>query len=560
MRRGREWLLPSSGHEAQNPPQSRGGRSDGGLRDRAGRRGNPERARFGERGARGGEPGRLETARPARRGVFADRRHRRSGRVPRPARPRACQRHRAARPAGRGALSFAACDLQGRPRCARLVRAPAGPEGGQAHVPAARWLAAHDRGPGLARHSRCVGGPHPSSAAMRPPGSRTCWPRGRPSTRSCCSMARGSRSRPRPRAPFSMRGRTSPELGRDAPAWFAHLLAPRAAKHTFLLLDGSRLTIEAQASRAILDAWEDLTRLMALVVTMLVLVNGLAFWLIDRALAPFPIIVNGLERIKRGELTFRLPPLPGSEAQAIGAAFNRMAQAVEDNVQAERKAREAETRLEERREMALVVEQRVEEERRSIAHELHDELGESVTVIRSLAQAIVGQTREPAMRDAARLISEEAARLYDAMHGLIPRLMPVSLDTLGLAETLENLVRDWQRRHPSIVLSLRHDLPADLGPSVTLAAYRVVQEGLINALRHAKASHVDIQLDSTPARMRITVADDGVGLDPGWSRPGHFGLRGLAERVERLGGVFSVGNREPRGVCLTAEIPLAAAG
>jgi two-component system, NarL family, sensor histidine kinase UhpB len=346
------------------------------------------------------------------------------------------------------------------------------------------------------------------------------------------------------------------KAGRDAPAWFAQLLSPRTARHTFPLPDGAQLTIEAQASRAILDAWDDLTRLLALAVTMLVLVNGLAFWSVDRALSPFPVIVSGLERIKHGELAYRLPPLAGAEAHAIGAAFNRMAQAVEDNVQAERKAREAETRLEERREMALVVEQRVEEERRVIAHELHDEFGQSVTAIRSLAQAIVGQAGEPAMRDAARLISEEAARLYDAMHGLIPRLMPVSLDTLGLAETLENLVRDWQRRHPSIVLSLRHDLPADLGPSVTLAVYRVVQEGLINALRHAKAGRVDIDLRSTPERMSVRITDDGVGLDPDWSRPGHFGLRGLAERVERLGGAFRVRNREPHGVSLSAEIPL----
>ena len=349
------------------------------------------------------------------------------------------------------------------------------------------------------------------------------------------------------------------KAGRDAPAWFAQLLSPRTARRTFTLGDGAQLTVEAQASRAILDAWDDFTRLLALAGTMLVLVNGLAFWLIDRALAPFPVIVNGLERIKHGELTFRLPPLAGAEAHAIGSAFNRMAQAVEDNVQAERKAREAETRLEERREMALVVDQRVEEERRLIAHELHDEFGQSVTAIRSLAQAIVGQAGEAAMRDAARLISEEAARLYDAMHGLIPRLMPVSLDTLGLAETLENLVRDWQRRHPAIVLSLRHDLPADLGPSVTLAAYRVVQEGLINALRHAQAARVDIDLRSTPDQMSIRIADDGVGLHPDWSRPGHFGLRGLAERVERLGGAFLVRNREPHGVSLSADIPLAAA-
>jgi two-component system sensor histidine kinase UhpB len=347
------------------------------------------------------------------------------------------------------------------------------------------------------------------------------------------------------------------KAGREPPEWFAHLLAPQAARHTFPLPGGVQLVIEAQPSRAILDAWDDITRLLASAAIMLIVVNGLAFWSVDRALAPFPVIAHGLDRIQRGELAFRLPPLPGPEARAIGAAFNRMAQAVEDNVQAERKAREAETRLEERREMALLVEQRVEEERRLIAHELHDEFGQSVTAIRSLALAIAAQSGEPAMSNAARLISDEAARLYDAMHGLIPRLMPVSLDTLGLAETLENLIRDWQRRYPSVELSLRHELPSDLGASVTLAAYRVVQEGLINALRHAQASHVEISLESAAQRMIIAVADDGVGLPAEWSRPGHFGLRGLAERVEHLGGVFNVGNREPHGVRLTAEIPLA---
>jgi two-component system sensor histidine kinase UhpB len=161
------------------------------------------------------------------------------------------------------------------------------------------------------------------------------------------------------------------------------------------------------------------------------------------------------------------------------------------------------------------------------------------------------------MRDAARLISEEAARLYDAMHGLIPRLVPVSLDTLGLAETLENLVRDWQRRNPGVALSLDHELPSDLGPSVTLAAYRVVQEGLINALRHAQATHVTIKLESQAGQMLVTVTDDGIGLPSSWSRPGHFGLRGLTERVEHLGGRLTVQNREPHGVCLIARIPLA---
>jgi two-component system, NarL family, sensor histidine kinase UhpB len=346
------------------------------------------------------------------------------------------------------------------------------------------------------------------------------------------------------------------KAGREAPRWFTRLLAPEPAQERFQLPAGMQLVIDAQPSRSILDAWDDLTRLVIIAAVTLAVVSGLAFWLVGRALAPFPVIVNGLERLQRGELTFRLPPLSGSEAHTIGSAFNRMAQAVEDNVRAEREAQEARTRLEERRELAQLVEQSIEEERRLIAHELHDEFGQSVTAIRSLAMAIAAQSQQPAMADAARLISAEAARLYDAMHGLIPRLAPPSLDSLGLAAALESLVADWQRRHLTPLLSLRHELPAELGGSVTLAAYRVVQEGLVNALRHAQAAHVTIAVTTSEGKLLVRVADDGVGLPEQWSLTGRFGLRGLRERVERLGGTLGVHNVEPHGVDLAAEIPL----
>ncbi len=224
---------------------------------------------------------------------------------------------------------------------------------------------------------------------------------------------------------------------------------------------------------------------------MLVLVNGLAFWIVERAVAP------------------------------------------------------------------VLIEQRLDEERRLIAHELHDEFGQSVTAIRSLAQAIVDQSSQPPMQEAARLISEEAARLYDAMHGLIPRLAPAALDTIGFSQALEGLVRDLQRRHPSVMLNLRQELAVNPGPDVSLAAYRVVQEGLINALRHASASQVDVELRAERRRITVTVTDDGVGLPKDWSRPGHYGLQGLGERVGHLGGKLTLRNCGTRGTVLAAEIPLA---
>jgi two-component system, NarL family, sensor histidine kinase UhpB len=348
------------------------------------------------------------------------------------------------------------------------------------------------------------------------------------------------------------------KAGREAPAWFQRLLAPESATETFALKGGLQLVVEAQSSRAVLDAWDEIVRLSALGAIMLVIVNGLAFWSVAHLFKPIPVITDGLERLQRGDLTYRLPPLAGSEANVIGTAFNRMAQAVEDKVKAERQARDAEARLEERREMASLADQRVEEERRLIAHELHDEFGQSVTAIRSLALAIAGQggVRDPATGEAARLISDEAARLYDAMHSLIPRLAPLSLDTLGLSASIDNLVRDWRRRHPGIAIDLEQQLPPDLGPSVTLAIYRVVQESLINALRHAQPSRVAISVQGDRERVRIAVADDGVGLPTDWARPGHFGLRGLADRVAQLGGTLTVGNQQERGVLLSAEIPL----
>jgi len=346
------------------------------------------------------------------------------------------------------------------------------------------------------------------------------------------------------------------KAGREAPAWFARLLSPPVEKDTFVLRGGVQLVVESEPSRAVLDAWDHIVRLSLVGGLMLVSVNLLVFASLARVLRPIPVVTAGLERLERGELSYRLPPLSDDEMRIIGAAFNRMAQAVEDKVKAERQARDAESRLEERREMASLADQRVEEERRLIAHELHDEFGQSVTAIRSLAQAIATGADGERTVEAARLISEEAARLYDAMHSLIPRLAPPSLDTLGLAAALENLVRDWQHRHPSVVIGLEHHLPADLGPSVTLALYRVVQEGLVNALRHAHAAHIDIRVEVDGERLCAQVTDDGVGLPVDWARPGHYGLRGLAERLRQLHGDCSVAARAEGGTRLRAEIPL----
>lgn len=347
------------------------------------------------------------------------------------------------------------------------------------------------------------------------------------------------------------------KAGREAPNWFARLLLPDVAPQSFLLGDGARLEVEANPSRAVLDAWDDFLQLLAIGGVAFVLLNVLIFWLLRRTLAPLPTIASGLRRIEQGDLSHRLPRMPDQETQSIGSAFNRMAEAVEQKWQAERAANEARASLAHNRELAQLVEQRLEEERRAIARELHDEFAQSVTAIRSLAVAIAGRTQDdPHSLQAAQTIAREAATLYDSMHSLIPRLAPIALDTLGLAETLQGLIAEWQRRHPDIKMTLQYALDTELGPSATLTIYRTVQEALINAIRHANASNIVVEVNVEADRVRVRVLDDGQGLPADWTRPGHFGLRGLRERVTMLGGTLLVRNAAERGVEVIAEIAL----
>lgn len=347
------------------------------------------------------------------------------------------------------------------------------------------------------------------------------------------------------------------KAGRKAPAWFERWLMPQTPPHVVELHDGSRLIVEANASRAILDGWDDGIQLLWAGGLAFVAINALVFWLVGRAVAPLPVIAEGLRRIEDGELEHRLPPLRGQEAAAIGAAFNRMAESVQERWRAERKVREAEARLEERRELDRLIEERLNEERQLIARELHDEFAQSVTAIRTLAVVVAGQqSSDSRAGEAARLISAEAGRLYDAMHGLIPRLAPLALDTLSLAETLEGFVKEWRRRHGSLEFQLRHELPGEINASVSLAIYRIVQEGVTNAVRHAQPKRIDIEIRAESDRVVVRVCDDGIGLPQDWADRGRFGLRGLRERVAKLDGEFTVHNRAHGGVELFAAIPL----
>lgn len=368
---------------------------------------------------------------------------------------------------------------------------------------------------------------------------------------------------------FNARGETiytsppSPyKAGRDAPAWFERLIAPPVSDQSIAFPDG-RIVIRANASRAVIDAWDQLVVMSVAALALLAVLNAVVYLWVGRTVRPFGDIVAALGRIEAGQLDVKLMPLHGTEAAAIGAAFNRMVDGIGARIEAERRAAQAESELSDRRDLARWIDRHLEQERKLIARELHDELGQSVTGIRSLALSVAQRTeaKDPQAAQAARVIAEESSRLYDAMHGLIPRLAPLVLDVFGLGDALRDLVERTRVAQPQAQVELQARLSElQLGTEATLALYRAAQEGVTNALRHGQAQHIAIALRADEGGALLTIDDDGRGLAPGWRERAehdgdHYGLRWLNERVEVLGGRLSIDNRTPRGVRLQVWLP-----
>jgi two-component system, NarL family, sensor histidine kinase UhpB len=204
-----------------------------------------------------------------------------------------------------------------------------------------------------------------------------------------------------------------------------------------------------------------------------------------------------------------------------------------------------------------------EEERKSLARELHDELGQYLNVIKLDAVAI----RDGRLSSAAGLHERAAGivancnHIHTALTALIRQLRPVGLDELGLGAALEHCIETWRSRLRGVQLDLRlaGDFE-DLSEAVTLTVYRVVQEGLNNVAKHASARNVRLQLERTQmdragaSLITITIADNGIGSDVAAPTPG-LGLIGMRERVAALAGQLEVTSSPGRGFELKARIP-----
>jgi signal transduction histidine kinase len=203
-----------------------------------------------------------------------------------------------------------------------------------------------------------------------------------------------------------------------------------------------------------------------------------------------------------------------------------------------------------------------EAERRRLARELHDELGQYLNAIKLDAVSLrQGLSSSEDVQAASQRITASVDHVHAAVGDMIGRLRPAALDDLGLAAALEACVDAWRQRLPraSLRLALEGDLE-DLGEVLNVAVFRLVQEALTNAVRHSGSGDISLAVRRAASAsgheaLCIRVVDHGCGADPSALRRG-FGLRGMRERVEGLKGRLQITTAPSEGFALEVELPV----
>lgn len=195
-----------------------------------------------------------------------------------------------------------------------------------------------------------------------------------------------------------------------------------------------------------------------------------------------------------------------------------------------------------------------EQERRHLAAELHDEVGQLLTGLNfQLDLATRGEKTAEALAAAKQIVHDLTARVRDLSH----RLRPSVLDDLGLAHALDWLA-DRFRRQSGLYVNLDHcGLEGPLSSAVETAAFRIVQEALTNVARHAGVATADVVVACDAGAVEIRVTDAGRGFDPRAVDPhATGGLSGMRERAEWLGGALQFDSAQGAGVRVVAHLPL----
>jgi two-component system, NarL family, sensor histidine kinase UhpB len=299
-------------------------------------------------------------------------------------------------------------------------------------------------------------------------------------------------------------------------------------------------------------AWTTIAPLFGISALLMMTLCVVAYFVIDRALRPTREILAGLNHLAKGDLTSRLPSFRLTELNRISEVFNALVS-------------DLSTASSERSELARKLVDAQECERRHIARELHDEIAQKLSALNALAACIriSAQHEGEGLEGEAKELEKMASALMISLRKTLAYLRPQEIDDLGLLQSLEGLVAG---HNESSAGRTRYMIEASgdvqqLRAETNAHVYRIIQEALNNASKHANARHVKVKLNQYANAGRkwigLAVTDDGTGPRPeNKQRPyAGSGLIGMRERVLALSGTFDAGPLPGGGFGLHVEFP-----
>ena len=343
------------------------------------------------------------------------------------------------------------------------------------------------------------------------------------------------------------------KAGRHAPEWFAGWIAPEVTERQ-LEADGLSVVLTPDTSRAVLDAWDHLGAALGWAIALLLGIGLATRFAIGRALAPIGDIHNALERGASGRFDQRLPEYATRELALVARSYNRLADSLDESLAAN-------ARLEQDQALARALQLRLEQERRAVARELHDELGQGITAVRAIAGAIIQRsTDRPGLNGSAQAILAMTTQMQDGVHAILQRLRSRASDSqVRIEEVLESYCALWASHHGDIDIRCTIEpLDGAVTDALGLTILRMVQESLTNVARHAHATRVEVRLGVRDGGIEVEVIDNGRGLGEN-PAPGRHGLLGMRERIVELHGELELCSPAGGGLNVRARLPLPAA-
>lgn len=330
-----------------------------------------------------------------------------------------------------------------------------------------------------------------------------------------------------------------------APHWFPDLLGVDEERLTLQheIPGGQTLVIRIDPVGRINDFWEDISHTMTTRLGSLVTIAMVLYLLVGYWLRPINAILAALEQLVKGDYSRRIAPIDLSEINEVAVKINQLASVLgASKTENERLTRQA---------MSVQ-----EQERRFLAQELHDSLGQAVSAIKAMAVSIANRTRgsQPVIAESASNIEKISDDAYKSVRNLMAWLRPAVLDELGLMLALQQMVDDWNVHHEDTFCSLRLDTDlGDLKEQQQIQVYRIVQEALTNVAKHAEAGRVSIVFSGQEI-ITLMISDDGKGFDGTRVRMG-IGLSNIRDRANLLHGSLNVSSKRGKGTTLHIEFP-----